>query len=74
MFVFDVETLGKKSDSVILSMAAIHFNPDEKPSPEKMKREAFFAKFDVVDQRQRLKRSMNTGTMDWWNKIGRAHV
>lgn len=31
MFMFDVETLGKESNSVILSMACIHFDPDGKP-------------------------------------------
>jgi len=68
MFVFDVETLGKKSDSVILSMAAIYFNPDEKPSPKQMREDAFYAKFDVKDQHTRLKRSINKPTMDWWAK------
>ena len=68
MFLFDVETLGKKSDSVILSMAAIYFNPDDKPSPKQMRENAFFAKFDVRDQRYRLKRSMGQSTMDWWKK------
>ena len=68
MFLFDVETLGKKSDSVILSMAAIYFNPDDKPSPQQMRENAFFAKFDVRDQRYRLKRSMGQSTMDWWKK------
>lgn len=68
MFVFDVETLGKKSDSVILSMAAIYFNPDEKPSPQQLREDAFFAKFDVADQHKRLKRHMGKSTMEWWNK------
>jgi len=68
MFCFDVETLGKKSDSVILSIAAIYFNPDEKPSPQQMRDDAFYAKFDVKDQHKRLKRSINKPTMDWWAK------
>jgi hypothetical protein len=28
---FDVEMLGKESNSVILSMACIHFDPNNKP-------------------------------------------
>ena len=68
MFVFDIETLGKKSDSVILSMAAIYFNPDEKPSPEQLREDAFFAKFDVKDQVHRLKRHMGKSTIEWWSK------
>jgi 3' exoribonuclease, RNase T-like len=68
LYIFDLETLGKKSDSVILSCAAIYFDPDERPSPQQMRDEAFFAKFDVRDQHKRLKRSMGTSTMDWWKK------
>ena len=30
MFMFDIETLGIESNSVILSMACIYFNPAEK--------------------------------------------
>ena len=50
MFIFDVETLGKQSNSVILSMACIHFNPDEQPSHTELKQSAFFAKLEVSDQ------------------------
>jgi hypothetical protein len=32
MFMFDVETLGVESNSVILSLACIYFNPDDKPT------------------------------------------
>lgn len=68
MFIFDVETLGKRSNSVILSMAAIYFDPDKKPSPQQLRDEAFFAKFDVRDQHKRLGREMGKSTMEWWNK------
>ena len=68
MFVFDVETLGKESNSVILSMAAIYFNPDEQPDHKKLFDEAFFVKFDVADQMQRLNRKVGKTTMQWWAK------
>lgn len=68
MFVFDVETLGKESNAVILSMACVHFDPLKKPSHEDLRANAFFAKFDVADQRTRLKRSMTPSTMEWWKK------
>ena len=68
MYCFDIETTGKKSDSVILSMSCIHFIPEEKPSPQKMRAEAFFAKFNVKDQVRRLKRTINKPTLDWWAK------
>ena len=68
MFVFDVETLGKESNSVILSMAAIYFNPDEQPDHKKLFDEAFFVKFDVPDQMKRLDRKVGKSTMEWWAK------
>jgi hypothetical protein len=68
MFIFDVETLGKRSNSVILSMACIYFDPDAKPSPQELRDGAFFAKFDVRDQHNRLGREMGQSTMDWWKK------
>lgn len=68
MFIFDVETLGKKSNSVILSMACIHFDPDEKPSPEKLRGSAFFAKMNVEQQIVVWKRQSDRSTIDWWSK------
>lgn len=68
MFIFDVETLGKESNAVILSMAAIYFNPDDKPSFEQLKKDAFFVKLDVKNQIVRLKRGTTKSTIDWWKK------
>ena len=63
MFLFDCETLGKRSNSVILSVAAIYFDPGAKPSPQELRDGAFFAKFDVKDQHKRLGREMGQSTM-----------
>jgi hypothetical protein len=68
MFMFDVETLGKESNSVILSMAAIHFNPEDKPTPQELRDGAFFVKFDAKDQIKRLNRKVGRTTMQWWAK------
>ena len=68
MFIFDVETLGKESNSVILSMAAIYFNPDATPSHTQLRESAFFCKFDVNDQIKRLDRKVGKATIDWWAK------
>ena len=68
MFVFDVETLGKQSNSVILSFACIYFNPDDQPSHTELKQSAFFAKLNAADQMQRLKRTAGKSTMEWWSK------
>jgi hypothetical protein len=68
MFIFDVETLGKESNSVMLSMAAIYFDPETKPSYEDLYNSAFFVKFDVEDQVKRLDRKIGKTTMQWWAK------
>lgn len=68
MFCFDVESLGVESNSVILSMACIHFNPEDKPNPTKLRADAFFCKFDVNDQVKRLNRKIDPETVDWWKK------
>jgi hypothetical protein len=65
---FDVETLGKESNSVILSMAAIYFNPEDKPTPQELRDNAFFVKLDVADQIKRLNRKVGKTTMQWWSK------
>ena len=68
MFIFDVETLGKESNSVMLSMAAIYFDPTKTPSHTELRESAFFAKFDVEDQIKRLGRTTCRSTMEWWSK------
>lgn len=68
MFIFDVETLGKESNSVMLSMACIYFDPDQKPSHEDLRQSAFFTKFNVEDQIKRLNRKVGKTTMQWWAK------
>jgi hypothetical protein len=68
MFIFDVETLGKESNSVILSMAAIYFEPDKEPSHTQLRDSAFFVKFDVQDQIKRLDRKVGKTTIEWWSK------
>ena len=68
MFIFDVETLGKESNSVILSMAAIYFDTTKTPSHTELRESAFFVKFDVEDQIKRLNRRVGKSTMEWWSK------
>jgi len=68
MFIFDVETLGVESTSVVLSAALIHFDPEAKPSYEELLNNALFVKFDSKDQLKRLNRTIDKDTLDWWNK------
>jgi hypothetical protein len=68
MFMFDVETLGTESTSVILSMACIYFNPEDKPSYQQLVDSAFFVKFNAKEQIQNHKRSVSKSTLEWWAK------
>lgn len=68
MWMFDVETLGKDSNTVLLSLACIHFDSKSQPSPDQLRKDTFFVKFNVKDQVKRHKRTMTSSTMDWWNK------
>jgi len=68
MFMFDVETLGTESNSVLLSLACIHFDPQSKPSYQELKDSAFFVKFSVRDQVDNYGRKINKGTLEWWQK------
>ena len=68
MFVFDVETCGKESSAVILSMACVYFDARKEPSPKDLRDTAFFAKFSVNDQVERLGRTMTRSSLSWWGK------
>lgn len=68
MFIFDVETLGVESTSVVLSAAIIHFNPEEQPNFQKLLDDACFVKFAAKDQIKRLNRTVDKGTLEWWSK------
>lgn len=68
MFIFDIETLGKRSTSVILSWACIHFDPHKKYTYEELCESAFFVKLDAKDQKERLNRYIDLNTVEWWGK------
>lgn len=68
MFIFDVETLGTSSSSVILSMACIYFDPNKKPSYQDLLDSAFFVKFDAKEQINRYNRTVSKSTLEWWDK------
>lgn len=66
MFMFDIETLGIESNSAILSMACIHFDPKTQYTYEQLLESAFFVKLNAVDQMGRLERTSTKSTMEWW--------
>ena len=66
MFIFDVETLGVESNAVILSVALIHFDTDKRPTYQDLLDNACFVKLNSMDQIKRLNRSVDMGTLEWW--------
>lgn len=72
MFMFDIETLGVESTTVILSAGIIHFDPvnDADVTYEELVARGLFVKFNAKDQIKRLDRTMTKSTLDWWGKQG----
>ena len=66
MFLFDIETLGVESTSVVLSAALIHFDPEKRPTYQDMLDSACFVKIKAKDQIERLKRTVDINTLEWW--------
>lgn len=66
MFLFDIETLGVESTAVVLSAALIHFDPSKEPTYQDMLDDACFVKIKAKDQIDRLKRTVDLGTLEWW--------
>jgi hypothetical protein len=72
--VFDIETLGIESDTVILSLAMTKVDPSSLPADNNaaylsLLRGSFFSKLNVAEQRSR-NRSVEPDTMAWWKKQG----
>jgi hypothetical protein len=66
MFIFDVETLGVESNAVVLSAALIHFDVEKRPTYQDLLDGACFVKLKAKDQVERLKRTVDIGTLEWW--------
>ena len=67
MFLFDVETLGIESTSVILSAAITYFDFDQKKYYQDYVNDSCFVKFDRAEQ-ERLGRVVTPSTLEWWEK------
>jgi len=68
MFMFDIETLGTESHSVILSAALTHFEIGTDYTYEQLLDNSIFVKVDVQYQLKELKRVAQKDTIDWWSK------
>lgn len=67
MFVFDIETLGIESTSVVLSAAIVHFDPSESVTYQELLDRALFVKFDAKIQVSNG-RTIDSSTLAWWEK------
>ena len=69
MYMFDIETLDVESTSVILSAAAIKFDPNDLTKTyQDYLDEALFVKFDVKEQMRDYNRTVSKDTMQWWSE------
>jgi hypothetical protein len=72
--IYDFETLGQdQRKSVVLSMAALAFNEEKFVSEnpytyEELLMSAKYIKFNVEDQVNKYKRTIDKSTLEWWSK------
>lgn len=80
-FVFDIETLGVESTSVILSAGIVYVEPEalmpdvnqafKQLTDSSFSQNSLFVKFKSVEQtKPPYNRVVDKGTLDWWNKKG----
>lgn len=68
MYLFDIETLGTESTSVVLSASIIEFDATKKYTYDELLSSAVFVKFNVKEQVQTYKRTIEKGALEWWKK------
>ena len=68
MFMFDIETLGTESTSVVLSASIIHFEFGEKYTYQELVERALFVKFNASEQVEKYKRVITKESIEWWSK------
>lgn len=70
-FMFDIETLGVDSTSIVLSAGIIYFNLEEQFNFNDLVARSLFVKFEVTEQRLK-KRSLTPSTLQWWQDQSKA--
>lgn len=68
MLVFDVETMGVESTTVILSAAILYLDTNKENTWESLYADSLFIKFSVKDQVENYNRTFDKNTIEWWNK------
>jgi hypothetical protein len=64
---FDIETLGKRSTSVVLSLACVAFTFEDDAPYSQYIADGFYVKFNPIEQ-LRMGRTVDQDTIDWWKK------
>lgn len=59
----DIETMGTAADCVVLTLGAVKFDPLDPSAPT----EDLYIRLDI-EQQILMDRSVDQGTMDWWDK------
>lgn len=64
----DIETLGIRTNSVILSLGIVTADFNEDFDVNRLYENSFFVKFDIKDQVKNLGRTIDERTKEWWSK------
>jgi hypothetical protein len=67
MFMFDIETLGVESTSVILSLGIVHFDKGVDNYSDLIEN-GLFIKFNANEQVKQYGRTIDKDTITWWSK------
>lgn len=68
MFALDIETLNKRENSVVLSLAVLHFDETAKYTYQELLDRTCFIKFNLKEQVEKYKRTTDKETIEWWKK------
>lgn len=65
---FDIETLGTREDTVILSIACVPFHFEVHECFDIYRTKGYFIKLDAQEQIRKYRRSISVETIEWWKK------
>lgn len=63
---FDIETLGKRENTVVLTIACVPFTFEDYVPYQSLVRDGFYVKFNAQEQIKKYHRSTCKDTIDWW--------
>lgn len=63
---FDIETLGKRENTVVLTLACVPFTFEERASYAQLMERGFYVKFNAQEQIKHYHRSTDKDTINWW--------